>query len=58
MRFPEHLLDEIRTRLPLSEVVGRRVTWDKRKSQPLRGDLWACCPFHQEKSPSFPVDDR
>jgi DNA primase len=58
MRFPEHLLDEIRTRLPLSEVVGRRVTWDKRKSQPLRGDLWACCPFHQEKSPSFHVDDR
>lgn len=58
MRFPEHLLDEIRARLPLSEVVGRRVTWDKRKSQPQRGDLWACCPFHQEKSPSFHVDDR
>jgi DNA primase len=58
MRFPDHLLDEIRTRLPLSEVVGKRVSWDKRKSQPQRGDLWACCPFHQEKSPSFHVDDR
>jgi len=58
MRFPDHLLDEIRARLPLSEVVGRRVVWDKRKSQPQRGDLWGCCPFHQEKSPSFHVDDR
>jgi DNA primase len=58
MRIPETLLDDIRARLPLSEVVGRRVTWDRRKSQPARGDFWACCPFHQEKSPSFHVDDR
>ena len=58
MRIPDHVLDEIRARLPLSEVVGRRVSWDRRKSQPARGDFWACCPFHQEKSPSFHVDDR
>ncbi|SHO61110.1 DNA primase [Pseudoxanthobacter soli DSM 19599] len=58
MRLPDTLLDEIRARLPLSEVVGRRVTWDRRKSQPTKGDFWACCPFHQEKSPSFHVDDR
>ncbi len=58
MRFPPSLLDEIRTRLPLSEVVGRRVSWDRRKTQPGKGDFWACCPFHQEKSPSFHVDDR
>lgn len=58
MRFPDSFLDEIRQRLPLSEVVGRRVTWDKRKSQPGKGDFWACCPFHQERSPSFHVDDR
>lgn len=58
MRFPPALLDDIRARLPLSEVVGRRVTWDRRKTQPGRGDYWACCPFHQEKSPSFHVDDR
>ena len=58
MRFPPSLLDDIRTRLPLSEVVGRRVTWDRRKTQPSRGDFWACCPFHQEKTPSFHVDDR
>jgi DNA primase len=58
MRFEPRLLDEIRARLTLSDIVGRRVTWDRRKTQPGRGDFWACCPFHQEKSPSFHVDDR
>ncbi|CTQ43534.1 DNA primase [Roseibium aggregatum] len=58
MRFEPRLLDEIRARLTLSDVVGRRVTWDRRKTQPGKGDYWACCPFHQEKSPSFHVDDR
>lgn len=58
MRFPPAVLDDIRNRLPISQVVGRRVTWDRRKSQPARGDFWACCPFHKEKSPSFHCDDR
>jgi DNA primase len=58
MRFDNRLLDEIRARITLSELVGRRVTWDRRKTQPGKGDYWACCPFHQEKSPSFHVDDR
>ncbi|MBS8260454.1 DNA primase [Roseibium polysiphoniae] len=58
MRFDNRLLDEIRARLTLSDLVGRKVTWDRRKTQPGKGDYWACCPFHQEKSPSFHVDDR
>lgn len=58
MRFDNRLLDEIKARLSLSDIVGRRVSWDRRKTQPGRGDFWACCPFHQEKSPSFHVDDR
>jgi DNA primase len=58
MRYPPQVLDEIRARLPISEVVGRRVTFDRRKSQPARGDFWACCPFHEEKTPSFHCDDR
>lgn len=58
MRFSASLLEDIRTRLPLSQVVGRRVSWDKRKSQPTKGDYWACCPFHGEKTPSFHADDR
>lgn len=58
MRFPPHFLDDIRARLPISQVVGRRVSWDKRKSNPGRGDFWACCPFHGEKTPSFHAEDR
>ena len=57
-RFTPQILDEIRNRLTLSDIVGRRVTYDKRKSQPQKGDFWACCPFHNEKTPSFHVDDR
>ena len=34
------------------------MTWDQRKSNQGKGDLWAPCPFHQEKSASFHVDDR
>ena len=58
MRFSDGFLDEIRQRLPISQVVGEHVIWDKRKSQPQKGDYWACCPFHGEKSPSFHADDR
>lgn len=42
----------------LSDLVGQRVDWDKRKSRPQRGDWWACCPFHGERNPSFHVEDR
>ena len=58
MALPSGFLDELRTRLTLSQVVGRKVTWDARKSNLAKGDFWAPCPFHQEKSPSFHVDDR
>ena len=58
MRFSDQFLDEIRQRLPITQVVGQHVMWDKRKSQPAKGDMWACCPFHGEKSPSFHADDR
>ncbi len=50
--------DEIKARLRLSDIVGRKVLWDRRKSQPARGEYWACCPFHNEKSASFHVLDR
>ena len=58
MSLPPGFLDELRSRLTLSQVVGRKVTWDARKSNMAKGDYWAPCPFHQEKSPSFHVDDR
>ncbi len=58
MSLPPGFLDELRTRVSLSSVVGRKVTWDPRKSNQGKGDMWAPCPFHQEKSASFHVDDR
>lgn len=58
MSLPNGFLDELRTRVTLSSIVGRKVTWDMRKSNMAKGDFWAPCPFHQEKSASFHVDDR
>ncbi|MEM9797928.1 MAG: DNA primase [Pseudomonadota bacterium] len=58
MRLPDSFLDELRTRLSLSQVVGRKVVWDMKKSNQAKGDWWAPCPFHQEKTASFHVDDR
>lgn len=58
MSLPPGFIDELRTRLSISDVVGRKVMWDSRKSNAGKGDFWAPCPFHQEKSASFHVDDR
>ncbi|MEM8980710.1 MAG: DNA primase [Pseudomonadota bacterium] len=58
MSLPPGFLDELRSRLSIGQVVGRKVSWDARKSNQAKGDLWAPCPFHQEKTASFHVDDR
>ncbi len=58
MSLPPGFLDDLRTRVTLSSIVGKKVTWDMRKSNMAKGDFWAPCPFHQEKSASFHVDDR
>ncbi|KQZ14179.1 MULTISPECIES: DNA primase [unclassified Mesorhizobium] len=58
MRFPPTFLDEIRDRVPISSVIGARLAWDRRKTNAPRGDYWACCPFHGEKSPSFHCEDK
>lgn len=53
MRFPPSLLDEIRARLPVSDVVGRRVKL-RRQGREFIG----LSPFNAEKSPSFTVNDQ
>lgn len=45
--------DELRTRLSIVDVVGRRVPLTK-KGQ----NYWGCCPFHNEKTPSFSVNEE
>src|SRR5690606_41481490 len=58
MRFSNSFLDEIRDRVPISQVIRPRLTYDKRKTNAARGDYWACCPFHGQKTPSFQCDAR
>jgi len=58
MSLPPGFLDELRTRTSLTQVVGRKVMWDNRKSNQGKGDMWAPCPFHHEKTASFHVDDK
>lgn len=58
MTLPPGFLDELRSRTSLADVVGRKVMWDSRKSNQAKGDFWAPCPFHQEKTASFHVEDR
>jgi DNA primase len=58
MRFPDSFLDEIRDRVPISAVIGQRVAWERKKTNVSRGDYWACCPFHGEKTPSFHCEDK
>ena len=58
MSLPHGFLDELRARVSIAQVVGRKVTWDGRKSNAGKGDFWAPCPFHQERTASFHVDDK
>jgi DNA primase len=47
-RIPQHFIDELIARADIVEVIGVRVQLKK------SGREWkACCPFHNEKTPSF-----
>jgi DNA primase len=48
--IPEHVVDEIRERADVVEVVGRHVTLRKAGHR-----YWGLCPFHSEKTASFSV---
>ena len=52
MAFSSRFLDEVRNRVGLAEVVGRRVRLIK-KGREYHG----LCPFHNEKTPSFTVNE-
>ena len=53
MKFPPEFLDEIKARLPASQVIGQRVKL-KRQGREWRG----LSPFNAEKTPSFYVNDQ
>ncbi|MBL4786037.1 MAG: DNA primase [Cohaesibacteraceae bacterium] len=53
MRFSQDFLDEIRERVPISDLVGRRVKLRR------QGREWVgLSPFNKEKTPSFYVNDQ
>ncbi len=53
MKYPERFLDDIRARVSLESVIGRRVRLARRGHE-----LIGLCPFHNEKTPSFTVSER
>ena len=54
MAFPPGFLDELRARVSLSDIVGRKVSLKRRSGSEYAG----LCPFHNEKTPSFTVNDK
>ena len=51
-KFDNSFTDELRQRLSIVDVISRRVPLVK-KGQ----NFWGCCPFHNEKTPSFSVSE-
>lgn len=52
MAFPPHFLDDVRTRVGLADLIGRRVKLVRKG-----GEFSGLCPFHTEKTPSFYVNE-
>lgn len=52
-RLSDTWLDELRTRTSLEEVVSEYVPLKQKGRR-----FWGCCPFHNEKTPSFSVDSE
>ncbi|MHA1539878.1 MAG: DNA primase [Alphaproteobacteria bacterium] len=51
--FPPEFLQELEDKVAISEIIGRFVTLKKKGRE-----HGACCPFHNEKTPSFTVNDE
>ena len=50
MYYPEELVEEVRARNDIVDVISGYVTLKKKGS-----NYWGCCPFHNEKTGSFTV---
>ena len=52
-KYDNSFTDELRQRLSIVDIISRRVPL-KKKGQ----NYWGCCPFHNEKTPSFSVNEE
>ena len=48
--YPKEIIDEVRSRSDIVRVVGSRIKLERKGA-----NYFACCPFHNEKTPSFSV---
>ncbi len=53
-RIPENIIEEIKQKSDIVDVVSSYVNLTKKSSQ----NLFGLCPFHQEKTPSFSVSPQ
>jgi DNA primase len=53
MALPPRFLDELRGRVSITDIIGRRVRLIRKG----RGEATGLCPFHNEKTPSFTVSE-
>lgn len=50
MQFSKEFIEKVRAGNPIVDVVGSYVPLTRKQN-----NYWACCPFHEEKTPSFSV---
>lgn len=48
--YPEQFLDQIKAKINIVDLVSTYISTQRRGR-----DYWACCPFHNEKTPSFQI---
>ena len=53
-RIPKPFIDELTARTDLLSLLSSRITFTKKSGS----NHWACCPFHDEKTPSFSVNTQ
>ena len=53
-RIPKPFIDELAARTDLLALLSTRINFTRKSGS----NHWACCPFHQEKTPSFSVNTQ
>lgn len=58
MHIPSFVIQDLKSRVRLSDILDREMGLNKLKKNPSdSGSFTACCPFHNDKSPSLSIND-